>query len=351
MGTPSQPAPTYATPQLYSRTRLSSSTLRLTPIPTSRSSVRTLPTISQTSRKSFAQEEAKVTSHNKDTLTYATGLRSKISEQQGQSQFTQSLPYPSRQRLQKLPCYSLYWESKLSLYLPHSTYPHALRRVQRQYRCMHNHAFGPTFPAPQRTRLTSIRLKRCGSKLPYVWRASHRLARLSCSFPWSQLNPICQEDKIGYDHCTFFESYADKHGTRLADKNLHHVYRMIPPTNLPELRHVNGVLAQSKSYIINFAHIAHPLNALTKKENGQHVQFTWGPVEQLAYDTIRNQLLDGVHLFPVVSPILSNVISAHSCIETTPIPSEGQAHMVQDVHSDKANTQRMWEKWEIEMWF
>ena len=73
---------------------------------------------------------------------------------------------------------------------------------------------------------------------------------------------------------------------------------MIPPTNLPELRHVNGVFVQSKSYIPNFAHICQPLNALTRKGKGEHVQFVWGPAEQLAYDTIRAQLLDGIHLSP-----------------------------------------------------
>ncbi len=70
---------------------------------------------------------------------------------------------------------------------------------------------------------------------------------------------------------------------------------MIP---LPELRHVNEVFVQSKSYIPNFAHIYQPLNALTRKDKGEHIKFIWGPAEQLAYDTIRAQLLDGVHLSP-----------------------------------------------------
>jgi hypothetical protein len=107
-----------------------------------------------------------------------------------------------------------------------------------------------------------------------------------------------KKTRIGYDHCTFFGFHADKHGTRLADKNLDPVRRMITPSNLPELWHVNGVFVQSKSYIPNFAHIAKPLNALTKKDKGEHVKVIWGPAKQVAYDTIRSQLLDGVHLSP-----------------------------------------------------
>jgi hypothetical protein len=49
-----------------------------------------------------------------------------------------------------------------------------------------------------------------------------------------------KKTRVGYDHCIFFGFHADKHGTRLADKNLDPVRRMIPPTNLAELRQYNA---------------------------------------------------------------------------------------------------------------
>jgi hypothetical protein len=47
--------------------------------------------------------------------------------------------------------------------------------------------------------------------------------------------------RVGYPSCVFFGFEVDAKGTRLADKNLDHVRRMVPPTNLPELRSTLGV--------------------------------------------------------------------------------------------------------------
>ncbi len=42
--------------------------------------------------------------------------------------------------------------------------------------------------------------------------------------------------RVGYPSCVFFGFEVDKKGTRLADKNLDPIRRMVPPSNLPELR-------------------------------------------------------------------------------------------------------------------
>jgi hypothetical protein len=46
---------------------------------------------------------------------------------------------------------------------------------------------------------------------------------------------------VGFPSCVFFGFHVDKAGTRLADKNLDPIKRMVPPTNLPELRMTLGV--------------------------------------------------------------------------------------------------------------
>jgi hypothetical protein len=221
--------------------------------------------------------------------------------------------------LQKLPGYSLYWESdRYAMYNAFILAPGPSRELL---------ALHTPIDLIQRTRMvfgelnagtvacattpSDLRLlprnahARTASYVDDAAQGSHTFDELLLG--WRNFLALCldrswtlsaKKTRIGYDHCTFFRFYADKHGTRLADKNLDPVRRMIPPTNLPELRHVNGVFVQSKSYIPNFAHLAKPLNALTKKANDQHVPFTWGPAEQLAYDSIRNHLLDGVHLSP-----------------------------------------------------
>ena len=115
------------------------------------------------------------------------------------------------------------------------------------------------------------------------------------------LNPA--KTKLGFPYATFFGFTADKEGYRLADKNLDPIRKMVPPTNLSELRHVLGVFVQSKDYIPienkrGYAQIVKPLTKLTGSSNGQPVPFHWTPQCQEAFDKIRNYLLDGVHLSP-----------------------------------------------------
>jgi hypothetical protein len=118
---------------------------------------------------------------------------------------------------------------------------------------------------------------------------------------------LCQQEnwtlnatktKVDFTSCPFFGFVADKTGTRLADKNLDPVRRMVPPCNVPELRKTLGVFVQSSRFIPNYAHIVRPLTALTRSENGKPVAFTWTKEQQHSFDHIRNLLLDGIHLAP-----------------------------------------------------
>ena len=103
---------------------------------------------------------------------------------------------------------------------------------------------------------------------------------------------------VGFRSCVFFGFHVDKSGTRLADKNLDPIKRMVPPTNLPELRMTLGVFVQSARFIPMYAHVVRPLTELTRSEKGQPVPFVWTPERQQSYDHIRNSLLDGIHLAP-----------------------------------------------------
>jgi hypothetical protein len=103
---------------------------------------------------------------------------------------------------------------------------------------------------------------------------------------------------VGFPSCTFFGFTVDKTGTRLADKNLDPIRRMVPPTNVSEVRKTLGVFVQSARFIPNYAHIVRPLTELTRSEHGKPVAFEWTEERQQSYDTIRNLLLDGIHLAP-----------------------------------------------------
>ncbi len=82
---------------------------------------------------------------------------------------------------------------------------------------------------------------------------------------------------VGFPTCHFFGFKVDKQGTRLAEKNLDPVRRMVAPTNVPELRMTLGVFVQSSRFIPNYAHIVRPLTELTRSINGKPFPFTWTP--------------------------------------------------------------------------
>jgi hypothetical protein len=72
---------------------------------------------------------------------------------------------------------------------------------------------------------------------------------------------------VGFPSCVFFGFHVDKAGTRLADKTLDPIKRMVPLTNLPELRTL-GVFVQSSRFIPRYAHVVRPLTELTRCEKG-----------------------------------------------------------------------------------
>ncbi len=96
----------------------------------------------------------------------------------------------------------------------------------------------------------------------------------------------------------FFGFEVNKKDTRLADKNLDPICRMVPPSNLPEFRSTLGVFVQSSRFIPRYAHIVARLTALTSSSAGKPVPYLWNDKTQAAYDEIRNLLLDGIHLSP-----------------------------------------------------
>jgi hypothetical protein len=88
-------------------------------------------------------------------------------------------------------------------------------------------------------------------------------------------------------------------GVRLADKIMDSIRRMVPPTNLHELRSALGVFVQSSRFIPNYAYIIQPLTHLMRSSNGKPVPFIWTvDQQQQAYHKIRNLLLDCIHLCP-----------------------------------------------------
>ena len=117
-------------------------------------------------------------------------------------------------------------------------------------------------------------------------------------------NLTSTKTRLGFPYVIFFGFTADKGGYRLSDQNLDPICKMVPLTNLSELRHILGVFLQSKDDIpivdkCGYGQIAKFLTALTSSRNGQPIPFDWMPECQSAFDTIRNYLLDVVHLAPV----------------------------------------------------
>jgi hypothetical protein len=103
---------------------------------------------------------------------------------------------------------------------------------------------------------------------------------------------------VGFPSIVFFRFHVDRHGTRLTDKNLDPIKRMVPPSNLPELRMTLGVFVQSSRFIPQYAHIVRPLTELARCDKGQPVPFIWTPERQQSVDHVRSLLLDEIHLAP-----------------------------------------------------
>ena len=99
--------------------------------------------------------------------------------------------------------------------------------------------------------------------------------------------------RIGYNEATFYGFTVNADGSHLADKHLDPLRTLVPPTDISELRRVLGLFVVSRKYIKDYAMISKPMTDVLR---GRLPQFRWGEVEQRAFDTIHDLLLQGVHL-------------------------------------------------------
>ena len=111
----------------------------------------------------------------------------------------------------------------------------------------------------------------------------------------NQITLNVHKTRIGFSEASFFGFTVSEHGTRLAEKHLDPLRNLIPPTDISELRRVLGLFVVSKKYIDHYSHVLEPLSRMLK---GRKLVFTWGKEQQRAFDFVRDQLLDGVHLAP-----------------------------------------------------
>jgi hypothetical protein len=108
--------------------------------------------------------------------------------------------------------------------------------------------------------------------------------------------------KVGYPSCVFFGFEVDIDGTRLADKNLDPVRRMVPPTNLPELRNTLGVFVQSaRSPPSRVLTTASPFLSYGKKHN-KSLMITSGTSSLTAF-TSPHRII--AYLFMAVATLLT----------------------------------------------
>jgi hypothetical protein len=223
------------------------------------------------------------------------------------------------EELSKLPEYSLYWYTdRFSMYNAYSLEPGPSREILAVHTPLGllkptRMVFGEmnagtvacaSTPAIIRTLPDNAHL-RTASYVDHHAQGAHTFADLLKGY--TDFLALCQQEnwtlnatktKVGFPSRPFFGFIADKTGTRLADKNLDPVKRMVPPCNLPELRKILGMFVQSSRFIPNYAHVVRPLTALTRSEHGKPVPFIWNTEQQNSFDHVRNLLLDGIHLAP-----------------------------------------------------
>ena len=90
--------------------------------------------------------------------------------------------------------------------------------------------------------------------------------------------------KFGYPTAQFFGFKVDKNGSHLATKHLDPLQKLVPPTDIHELRRVLGLFVVSRKYVQDFAMITKPMTAILK---GKPPTFFWGEAQQAAFDFIR----------------------------------------------------------------
>jgi hypothetical protein len=164
---------------------------------------------------------------------------------------------------------------------PHLGYPHGLRRNECRDCRLRQHPRYPDAPSHNAHRRTAAYVDdhAQGSRIFADLLQGYRDFLALCQQENRTLNAT--KTKVGYPSCFFFGFEVDiNKGTRLADKNLDPVRRMVPPTNLSELRSTLGVFVQSARFIPQYAHIVAPLTALTRSSQGKPVPFLWDDTTQ-----------------------------------------------------------------------
>jgi hypothetical protein len=221
--------------------------------------------------------------------------------------------------LSKLPGYSFYWcTDRFSMYNAYLLEPGPSREILAVHTPLGlieptRMVFGEmnastvayaTTPATLQTLHDSAHL-RTASNVDDHAQGAHSFADLLQGY--TDFLALCEREnwtlnatktQLGFPSCVFFGFRVDKTGTRLADKNFDPITRMVPPTNLPELRMTLGVFVQSSRFIPYYAHVVRPLTELTRCDKGKPVPFVRTAERQQSYDHIRNLLLDGIHLAP-----------------------------------------------------
>ncbi len=99
--------------------------------------------------------------------------------------------------------------------------------------------------------------------------------------------------RFGYREAQFFGFRVNKEGSHLTLKHLDPIRNLVPPVDVHELRRVLSLFVVSRKYIKDYAMMTKPLTQLLK---GKATTFIWDEPQQLAFDAVRDRLLQGVHL-------------------------------------------------------
>jgi hypothetical protein len=99
--------------------------------------------------------------------------------------------------------------------------------------------------------------------------------------------------RFGFQEAQFFGFRVNREGSHLALKHFDPIRNLVPPMDIHKLRRVLGLFVVSRKYIKDYAMLTRPLTDLLR---GKATSFTWGEEQQLAFDCVRDKLLEGVHL-------------------------------------------------------
>ena len=123
--------------------------------------------------------------------------------------------------------------------------------------------------------------------------------------------------KLGADKCTFAAREVSYLGHRVTEEGLlpdpsllAAIREISPPKNATEVRSFLGLAGYYRRYVKNFATIAGPLHALTRKD----AVFHWGPDCQDAFDRLKTLLTTSpITCLPRLQPALPAVYRRVDC--------------------------------------